>query len=258
MKKKILLLASVILLMCTAAFGVAPVGPPTAGLKSMQWSVGFDYAHSEIDFDIDWSSDFVSGIEKTKAKDMKSDAYLAKFGYGVTDDWEFYGFLGAADSRGKIEWYGETVNFDGGHDFSGGFGTKYTFLNGEKLSWGIVYQMGWIQGDDSYELDLTGYDELGIETIDADFESFDIFLMAGPTYEMGNWRIYGGAGLYYYDADIDIDYMDITMIEGDADETMFGGYVGTEIDLDASNSLYVEYMLADDAWGVGGGITWKF
>lgn len=236
-----------------SAFAIAPVGTPTAGLKTGQWSVGFDYAHGEIDFDIDWKSDFVSGIPKSKAKDMKSDAYLTKFGYGISDDWEFYGFLGAADNRGKID----TDSFDGGHGFSGGFGTKWTFLKDEKLSWGLVYQMGWSQGDDSYDLDLSAYG-YGTEKIDVGFKSFDISLMAGPTYEMGNWRVYGGAGLYYFDADIDIDYMDITIVEGDVSEAMFGGYVGAAFDLNESTSLYAEYMLAGDGWMLGTGIVWKF
>lgn len=239
------------------ALAFAPVGPPTAGLKTEQWSLGFDYAHGEIDFDIEWSSDFASGIADAKAKDMKSDSYLAKFGYGVTDEWEFYSFLGAADSRGKIEWYGETDDFDGGYDVSGGFGTKWTFLKDENLSWGLVYQMSWIQGDDSYSVDLSSLG-LGTQEIDAALDSFDIFLALGPTYKMENWSIYGGLGLYYFDADIDIDLMDTTILEGDADETSFGGYVGTAIDLDANASLYAEYMLTNDAWAIGTGFVWRF
>jgi hypothetical protein len=267
MEKKLLLLGVVVVVcLCGAtAMALAPVGPPTAGLKSQEFSAGFDYAHSEIDFDIEWSSDFASGIEDAKAKNMKSDAYLAKFGYGISDDWEFYCFLGAADMRGKIEWYGETDSFDGGQNFSGGFGTKYTFLKDEQLSWGIVCQMGWSQGDDSYDLDLTGYDTLGIETIDADFKAYDIFLAAGPTYKMGNWRIYGGAGLYYFNAGIDIKYMDTTILEGDADEASFGGYVGAQLDIKPNPSevskgcyLFGEFQFTGDAWALGTGIGWKF
>jgi len=245
----------------STAFAVAPVGPPTAGLKTGQFSVGFDYAHSEIDFDIDWKSDFVSGIPKSKAEGMKSDAYLAKFGYGIGDNWEFYGFLGAANSRGKIKDEGGlidgSIDFDGGHNFSGGFGAKWTFLKEEKLSWGTVYQMSWSQGNDSYLFDLSDYG-FGTAEVDSDFKSFDIFLAIGPTYEMGNWRIYGGPALYYYNSDIDIEYLDTTIVKGEVDEAMFGGYAGTEIDLDASSSIYGEYMLTGDAWAFGTGIKWKF
>ena len=268
MEKKMLLLAvvfAVVALCSTGALAIAPVGPPTAGLKMMQWSAGFDYAHGETDFDIEWSTDFgvdlaALGLKKAKGKDVKSDAYLAKFGFGMTDDWELYCFLGAADGRGKIEWSdGSSDKFDGGHNFSGGFGTKYTFLKEEKLSWGLVYQMSWTQGDDSWgPFDASSFGGPASVTIDADIDSFDIFLAVGPTYEMENWRIYGGAGLYYYDVDIDIEYMDTTILEGDVDEAMFGAYAGVEVDLDASSSLYGEYMLADDAWAFGTGIKWKF
>jgi len=71
-------------------------------------------------------------------------------------------------------------------------------------------------------------------------------------------RSYGGAGLHYFNADVDIKYSDITLVSGDADKASFGGYVGTEVDLDASSSVYAEYMLADNAWTFGTGIAWKF
>jgi hypothetical protein len=267
MNKRIVILGLLVAIMSASAFAIAPVGPPTAGLKTGQWSVGFDYAHGEIDvFDIDWSTGLgidlaALGLKKAKGKDVKSDAYLAKFGYGISDDWEFYGFLGGADSRGKIEWSdGSSDNFDGGYDFSGGFGTKWTFLKEENLSWGLVYQMSWTQGDDSWTFDTSGFGAPypASVTIDADTESFDIFLALGPTYEMGNWRVYGGAALYYYDADIEVSYLDTTILEGDVDEAMFGGYVGAAFDLNESTSLYAEYMLAGDAWMLGTGIVWKF
>jgi opacity protein-like surface antigen len=259
MGKKLLLLSVVfvVAILCgSTALAVAPVGPPTAGLKTGQFSAGFGYAHGEIDSaDVDWKSDFASGLPKLKAKDVKSDAYLAKFGYGISDDWEFYGFLGVADMRGKIDDDG----FDGDQDFSGGFGTKYTFLRDGQLSWGGVYQMSWSRGDDSYSVDSSDYGlDYGTVKIDSDFKMYDIFLAVGPTYEMKNWRIYGGAGLHYFNADVDVKYTDITILEGDADKASFGGYAGTEIDLDARTSIYGEYMLAGDAWALGTGIVWKF
>ena len=191
MAKKWLLSVVVVvaILYSSTALAVAPVGPPTAGLKTGQWSVGFGYAHGEIDSaGMDWKSDFVSGIPSSKAKDVKSDAYLAKFGYGISDNWEFYGLLGVADLRGKLE---DIADFDGDQDFSGCFGTKYTFLKDGPLSWGTVYQMTWSKGKDSFALDASDYDEeLGAVNIDSKFKMYDIFLAVGPTYEMKNWRIY--------------------------------------------------------------------
>jgi len=51
---------------------------------------------------------------------------------------------------------------------------------------------------------------------------------------------------------------DTTILEGGVDEASFGGYVGAEVYLDESCSLYGEYMLADDAWAFGTWIVWKF
>ncbi len=261
MGKKILLVAIVFVItsLCSsAALALAPVGPPTAGLKTGQWSTGFDYLRSELNFDIDWSSDYVSNIPKSKAKNMKSDAYLAKLSYGVSDNWELYGFLGVADSRGKVE--GDDINgsFDGGYNFSGGFGTKWTFSKGEKLSWGLVYQMSWWSGSESSTADLTAFGGGTAEKVNTDLKSFDIFLALGPTYKMQNWQIYGGLALYYYNADINLDAMSTTIAKGSADKALFGGYIGTLIDISENCSLYGEYMLASDASALGTGIVWKF
>ncbi|KKN06345.1 hypothetical protein LCGC14_1078150, partial [marine sediment metagenome] len=151
-----------------------------------------------------------------------------------------------------------SLDFDGGSNFSGGFGTKWTFLKEEQLSWGVVYQMSWSQGNDSFIDDLTAFGGGAAEKVDADIDSYDIFLALGPTYEMGNWRVYGGAVLYYYNADVDVKAMNTTIATGDVGETMFGGYVGTVVDLDDSTSLYFDYILANDVWAIGTGVTWKF
>lgn len=258
MNRKSVAVIGLLCFLCSTSLAMAPVGPPTAGLKAEQWSVGFDYAYTEIDFDVDWSSSHASGIADSEGKDVKSDAYLARFGYGISDDWEFYGFLGIADARGEVEGSDISGDFDSGHDFSGGFGTKWTFLKDEGLSWGLVYQMLWGQGDDSGYADLTPLGFGSAEKVDLNLESFDIVLAVGPTYEMGDWRIYGGAGLYYFDTDIEIRRLDTTVVDGEADEAYFGGYIGAQFDLAENTFLSVEYFNAGDASGIGANIGWKF
>ncbi|MHC5073810.1 MAG: hypothetical protein ACYTFM_06850 [Planctomycetota bacterium] len=255
MKSKIVLLG-IVLLLSTTALGVAPLGKPTAGLQQGQWRIGFDYSHSEIDnLELEWKSPLAPAFKlKEKVDDFKSDLYLARIGIGATDNWEVYGLLGVADSEGEI--FG--VNLDGGAFFSGGFGTKYTFLNGEKLSWGALYQMRWTQGDDDVTINASG---IGLGTIRVEAESnwYEIIIALGPTYDMGSWRIYGGPLLFIMDGDIDIELSSVKVLEADIDkDTELGGYGGVEIDLSSRSSLYGEFGFTSDAWVLGSGINWKF
>jgi opacity protein-like surface antigen len=216
----------VLLVFCSSAFAISPVGPPKAGLETGQWSAGANYSYSEIDFDTDWG----------KAKNIKSNTYLAKFGYGINNNFELYGLLGMTDAKGEIG----GLSLDGDYELLGGFGTKLTLSEGQP-SWGLVYQMTFLEIEDKI---------LG-DKIDADV--FDIFLAFGPTFEMGDWRIYGAPVLYYFDGDF--DYLGAS---DNVSETLFGGYIGAEIDLTANSSVYAEYMLTEDSWLFGTGINWKF
>jgi hypothetical protein len=257
-KRKLLLAAVAFVsanLFGSTALAFAPVGPPTASLKTEQWSLGLDYAHSEIDFEIEWKSDYASGIPDSKATDMESEVYLARYRYGVNEDFEFCWFLGASDLRGTID----TDEYDSDFDFNGGFGFKWTFLKDQDgvLSWGLAYQMDWMLGDDNYIYDLTTYG-YGIQEADVDFDSFDIFIALGPTLKMGGLSLYGGVAFYYFDADFEIEYANIKIIEGNVDEEMLGGYGGATIDLGENNSIYAEYVYSEDAWVMGGGIVFKF
>jgi len=255
-KRKFLLAAVAFVtanLCSSTVLAFAPVGPPTGSLKTEQWSLGTDYSRSEIDFEIDWSSSYASGVPKSFATDMKTDTYLVKYRYGFNEDWEICLFLGASEIKGKID----TDDFDGDHDFNGGFGFKWTFLKEEDLSWGLVYQMDWMMGDDSYITDMSVYG-FGTNKADVELDSFDIFLALGPTLKMENLSMYAGAALYYYDADIRIKYLNTTVTKGNVDEVLLAGYGGATVDLDDNISLYAEYMYSEDAWAMGGGFAWRF
>jgi hypothetical protein len=231
----------------------APVGPTTGSLKTGQWSLGADYSRSEIDFEIEWSSDYASGVPKSFGKEIRTDSYLAKYRYGFNEDWEISLFLGACEIEGKI---GNDI-YDSDREFNGGFGFKWTFLREEDLSWGLAYQMDWMMGEDSYIIDMSTYG-FGTNKADVELDSFDIFLALGPTLKMDNLSMYAGAALYYYDADIKVKYLNTTVTKGNVDEVLLGGYGGATLNLDENIELYAEYMYSEDAWAMGGGFAWRF
>ncbi len=238
---------------CQSAFAFSPVGPPKAGLKPGQFSFGFDYSHSDIKFEKIWTSDFMAGTLMSEIEDGKSDTYLGKIGYGINNGLEIYAIIGAADNTDTFE----NENFEGDNDFKGGGGIKLTLLEEENITWGIVCQINWTQGEDSNEIDLSSYG-YGIQEVNADLGTFDVFVAFGPTIQMGNFCVYGGPALFYHDLGIDVEYEGVTILESDSDEALFGGYAGIGIDIDDNLSIYSEYMLTDDIWVFGTGVVFKF
>lgn len=212
------------------AMALGVLGPPTAGLKTGQWGVAAEYAFSDSDVD----------VEGVTLDGLESNVFLGQIGYGISDDWEIYGLIGAADHE-----CGDLDPLDFGYDFAYGFGTKVTLAKDETLAWGALFEMGWRQGDDS----LYG--------VSVDVDYYEIFVAVGPTWKAAEGvRIYGGPFFYMLDGEIDTS---ISGLSADLEEeSNFGGYVGAEFDLCPNNALYVEYQFTGDMQTIGAGINWKF
>jgi hypothetical protein len=242
MKKRRLLLVIVVGLCNTAAFGFAPLGPPTADLAEGQFRIGLDYAYSEADLE-----ESALGLSAT-LKNVESNMLMANLGYGVADNWEAFVRLGLADA--------EFESYDGDYELAYGFGTKVTIEKNEQLSWGAVFQIGWSETEDSVSYDLSAFG-LGILTTDVEADWYEIQIAFGPTYKYNETcLIYGGPFVHFVDGDIDYKAFGIsTDVE---EESQFGGYIGTQIDLAENSSFFVEYQLTGDAYAIGTGISWKF
>jgi len=183
---------------------------------------------------------------------------MGRLGYGLYrygGNWDVYLLFGAANA--------DQNDFDGDYGFSGGFATKITLFKDGNLSLGALYQMQLSRSRGSFTADpnfLFPDLEVGVVDIDAEADWFEIQAAAGPTYQMGGLRIYGGPVLYYIDGDIEYDVADTDLsftIDFDQ-KTYFGGYAGVELNLRDNSYLYVEYQATDDAEAVGGGICWRF
>ncbi|MBA7479047.1 hypothetical protein ES707_14478 [subsurface metagenome] len=244
MKSKIYLLCvafMTISLFSSSALGLDPMGPPTAGLKTGQARIGFEYVYAEADIEGTYA-----GISDT-FDDVESNRLMSNLGYGLTDDWEVFLRLGVTDV--------EQDGFESDYEFAYGFGTKVTFAKDDNLSWGALFQMGWSEVEDSVTYNLTDFG-LGIVTVDEEVDWYEIQIAVGPTYELREgWLIYGGALVYFLEGEV--DFAGVATIDLE-EESQFGGYIGTQVDLDENASWFVEYQLTGDAYAVGTGISWKF
>jgi opacity protein-like surface antigen len=237
MKKGRLLLVIVIGLCNTAAFGLAPLGPPKAGLDQGQYHIGLDYSHGETDLEF-------SGGGESETLEVESDMIFANLGYGLAESWE--GFVRLGISSVEVE------GFDSGNEFAYGFGTKVTITEHDAVTWGGLFQIGWFEGDDT------------VDGVDVDIDAYEIQIAFGPTYKYNEkCLIYGGPFLHLVDGDGKLEAVlpGWGAVSGNFDveqESEFGGYVGAQVDLTDNSSFFVEYQLTGDAWAVGTGINWKF
>jgi opacity protein-like surface antigen len=302
MDKKLLLLVvafTVVALAGSAALALAPMGPPTAGLKAGQSRVGVDYFYSTTNIKLkslkaSWTG-FDGGIIDAlglgylvgageipvdgeadldidgTVKDFKSNAIGANLGYGITDTWELFARLGAANGKfDEMELDNvsiEDVGFSGDYRFAYGFGTKVTFVQQEELDWGFLFQVNWLKTEDSVTEEGTVDDVDYTASVETKISAWEIDIAVGPTWKLAEGiSIYGGPFLQFISGDFDISAQATTSEEGTVtfdvsgdikQKSVFGGYVGVNTDLSNNATLFGELQFTGDAWAFGTGVGWK-
>ena len=172
MEKRIAMLVVGLLVVCffsSTVLALSPMGPPKASLGQGQWAVGIDYANETMDLE---ASSTINETQigqpdldpydvKHKINDLKSNIVMGRVGYGVSDNWDAFVRLGIADGDGDIDQtYADGVTekfkgFDGDFGFAWGFGTRATFWEDDKITWGGLFQITWLDPDDS-DISLSG------------------------------------------------------------------------------------------------------
>ena len=236
MEKKIIVIL-LVFAFCVPSFGLSPMGPPKAGLKQGQFGVGLNYTLGEMDLEFS-----ASGVS-SETEEVESDMIFVDLGYGIMDQWE--GFVRLGISKYEID------EWDGGNELAYGFGTKVTISKQDAITWGGLFQMTWIEGDDS------------ISGIDIDVDAYEIQLAIGPTYEADGMCIYGGPFLHLLDGDgkasgIVPGWGPASLTFDIEQESVFGGYVGAQFDVAENSCVNIEAQFTGDAWAISGGIGFGF
>lgn len=269
--KKAQLFAVIILIgVCSSpAFALPPMGPPKSTLEKNQREIDLKYAYQEMDLNLDGKvselvgSSWVDDYTEYKIKSLKSNMFLGSIGYGICDNWDAFMHFGIADAQDEIaeslicgrsgnRYYG----FNGDYGFAWGFGTRATFCQNDNLAWGGLFQMTWSNpGSSSVKLRS---DSTYSGDVDLDF--WEIQIAFGPTLQFDSFSIYGGPFIHFIKGDWALEGVTQSM-KSSADvreESIFGAYGGTKLDIDERTSWYTEYQFTSDAWGVGTGVIWKF
>lgn len=234
-----MLVASTILFLQGSAAALDYMGPPVAVLKRGQFRTGFDLAMGEMDVEFEGEG------AKDTLNDFEYRRYLWCLGYGLRDNWEGFVRLGAGDAETE-------GGFDGDTRFAYGLGTKVTLAGDNMLNWGALLQVGWGKSENSYD------DLLGLSG-DGEIDWYEIQAAAGGTYDMEDWRLYGGLFLHYVGGDLDVEDPFFGAFSFDLEqESVPGGYVGARFDLRKNVTLDTEFQVTSDAWALGLGLAYKF
>jgi hypothetical protein len=251
-----------VLALAGSALALAPMGPPTAGLKTGQFRAGAEYSYTTTDLKIDWGGD------EYTAKDIKVNVISANIGYGVMDDLEVFARLGASNAEGDSD--SEDIgNAAGDYKFAWGLGTKYTFLKQENLDWGVLFQIGWLSTESSDSGSYTEGEGEGEITYNWDetykVDMYNIEIAVGPTWKAAEGlSIYGGPFFNIIRGNADYDYSETPGTYTDSEsadikeKSMFGGYVGAQWDFMQNASAFGEFQYTGAGWTFGTGVGWKF
>jgi hypothetical protein len=239
MNKKVFVVVLLMFGLAGSALALAPMGPPTAGLKTGQFRVGVEYSYSDEDME----------VESETIDNVTSNMIFGNLGYGIMDEWEVFVRLGMANVEADDVW-GSGVDVSGDFQFAWGFGTKVTFLKQEDLNWGALFQMTWLKSEDDPLLWGT----------DVEFDFYDMQIAVGPTWKLNDtFSVYGGPFVHLIEGDVDLSNDEDESVTGDLNEdSAFGGYIGTEAALSQNTSWYGEFQITGGGWGLATGINWKF
>jgi len=240
--------ALILLSAANGLFAFESMGPSTPTHEGKQASIAIEYSWSEVDIQVDGF-----GIGSFIMKDAKMNKTHAKLSVSVTEDLELFFRSGIGDLKGES---GERS--DEGLLLGGGF--KLAIVRGSAFDWGVMAQTGW----GKFNFDPQVFEIEGIPVNLKEQVTFhEVQVATGPVIPlMENVVLYGGPFLHFItgtdavqgsfggssiDEDIDLN-----------EDKVFGGYIGTLIQLNKETNLIVEFQATGSGKGIAASLQYKF
>ncbi len=256
-RKKLLVAVMVMGVFGSAAFALAPMGPPVAMLPQGQYAGGIGYAFSEMTLEV---SGPITVTGDGELDDVQSNIFYINLGYGISDTWSVYGAIGMADAE---------FDADAGSDFNGdtqaGFavGTKRTLQDdGGKIKWGTVLQ--YCRGQSEDKINAISGQSFGDGSIGlssgvqkAELDWYEIQLAVGPAVQVrDNLCVYGGPFLHFVEGDLEFPWNNAQYELEQRSE--IGAYIGALYQVKADTALSAEILTTNDAWAIAIGASIGF
>ena len=268
--RSIWLLCIVLMLSSSATFALDPLGPAIADLGQGQFRDGFEYSYGSMDFKLNegkWD-EYLSGVffDSGKAnsitvKDFKTKKSYFNLRYGITDNVDAFVRLGATIGKFGDSIWDDAEEFNSQAEFTIGGGIQATFYEDNNLRLGGLFQAGWA----NYDGKLMAKHWAAADFIEMNIT--EIQVAVGPTYKlMDRVLIYGGPFFHFINGDLDDEYSEVSgeniltsYYSWDVDErSIFGGYIGMQIELAENSSLNFEYQYTASADLISVGLIWRF
>ncbi|MBA7480316.1 hypothetical protein ES707_15767 [subsurface metagenome] len=259
-----------VLLLSSQAVGFAPIGPAASNLEKGQFALGFDYAHSENDFEGKGGSSLllpefdVRWNMSSEFGEFETNFYSGKFRYGIAEGSELFVRLGIADS-----------------EFAWGVGAKTALLKSPKLDWGIGIQANWLYSEETETLPGKTYIgensvvEFGPVDVKYETDVMSVQIFTGPVFKFDKLRFYGGPFLSWLKVDGDckatqnitgvgpgtiwVDVpVSLTYSCENENDFQFGGYIGSSLEIVKNFDLMAELQFTSDGQLFGLGLGYRF
>ncbi len=286
MEKRIATLAVALVVVgaCSSVvLALPPMGPPKAMVGQDQWTVGIGISHSEMDLKAhgtgreDSGGGFTSlSLDRHDVENLTTNMVLSSLGFGVSNSWDVFVALGAADGKDDITEDparasivpNRYTGLDSSFDICYGIGSRVSFWEDADITWGGLFQIIWQNPDGS--IDMTADDPGNPPAVlagDAKLDFWELQIAVGPTWEGDNFRVYGGPFLHIVEGDIDLDtagedsFGTPWQVESSGEireASRFGAYAGAQWLVAENTTANVEIQFTADAWAFGLGAIWKF
>ena len=262
-----------------AASAGAPLAPAMATLEKGDVSLAFEYAYENMTLAADATCvESVVGVgsdaykQKFVIDDLETNMFFARLTYALTDRWDVYLRLGAADGQGDLKVDGPgaltgagagRIPLDGSYGFTGGIGTRATLWTSGPWSIAGSAQATWFDPDHSgfriIQPATPNEFVLGHSKIDYFQTQFSL----AAVYQQEPWGIWAGPFVQLIDGDLDLDAdfvidgvpLGAITCSGDVEEeSKVGVHAGAALAVSPSLATWVEGQYTPDSWLVGIGV----
>ncbi|MEJ2647054.1 MAG: hypothetical protein P8016_01440 [Sedimentisphaerales bacterium] len=260
------------LMMCGSALAMDPLEPPASDILKWQLQAGFEYSFSSMDIKLTNGSYIEeSTSQPTETGDaidvdienIDLDKLHLYFGFGIEKNFELFVRLGAARAEFENDLLDPLGKFDSDYAPSIGGGLRMTFMEDRNLKIGGVVQASWTKNTGK----ITPSVFFSPSFITMDMTEIQVAL--GALYQWTDYiSFYGGPFYRYVTGDFEDQYIGYNNIgaytindkftwdiESNSD---FGGYLGTQVELDKNFFLTCEYQMASNADTLAAGVMLKY
>lgn len=257
---------------CPAVFALDPLGPPSSDIEQGQYKIGIDYSHSDMDLELNngivveyldgFFYDWDEAVDLT-LKNFKTNRGYANLGYGIADNFEVFFRLGCSNAEFGDSIWEDSEKFDSRTEPAAGFGAKATIFEEYNLKLGAIIQANRA----GYDGKLKAKHWAASDFVEMDITEIQIAM--GITCILSDRvSVYGGPFLHFIDGELNDTYSEIDTDTGGLltsdyswdieQDSIFGGFLGTQMELAENCSLYMEFQHTSAADAFGAGISWRF